>query len=301
MTVRAMSYPSSSSSAQAARQRLADQLRQMRQDAGISGVEFARRAGWRYSTTVTKIERAQRPASPEHVRLWCRICGASSRREAELLAEQRDVARMWITYEQLNRGGLKAAQKSVREEYEQLTLSRAYQSKVIHGMLQTEAYTRAALATAQAEQGVDVGDLDADLVEAVAERMDRQTLLRRPDARWLFLIEEWVLWLCPYARSLHIEQLRYLLAAMKRPNVLIGIIPADTNRNGIHPTEAFDITDSELVTVELVSGYLSVTQPVEIAMYLEKWRQLWSLAAIGNRAAGTIKRAIGTLRDQEGV
>ncbi|NED58075.1 helix-turn-helix transcriptional regulator, partial [Micromonospora aurantiaca] len=65
---------SSSSSAQAARQRLADQLRELRTAAGISGVEFARRAGWRDSTNISKIERAVRPASAEHVRLWCGIC-----------------------------------------------------------------------------------------------------------------------------------------------------------------------------------------------------------------------------------
>ncbi len=273
----------------------------MREDAGISGVEFARRAGWRHSTTVSKIEKALRSASLEHVRLWCQICGASSQREAELLAEQRAVASMWVTYQQLNRGGLKAAQKSVREEYEQLTLSRAYQSKVMHGMLQTEAYTFAALKGAQAEQGVDVADLNADLAAAVAERMDRQTLLGRADARWLFLLEEWVLWLCPFTRELHVEQLRHLLRIMKRPNLLVGIIPTDVDRGGIHPTEAFDITDSELVTVELVSGYLSVTQAAEITMYVAKWNQLWSLAVVGGRAVALIERALARLEGQDGV
>lgn len=110
--------PSSSSSAQAARQRLADQLHELRTTARISGVEFARRAGWKDSSSVSKIERGLRPASADHVRLWCRICAASPQRTEALLAEQASVARMWVTYQQLNCGGLTAARKSVREEYE---------------------------------------------------------------------------------------------------------------------------------------------------------------------------------------
>ncbi|GAA2626472.1 helix-turn-helix transcriptional regulator [Actinomadura fulvescens] len=273
----------------------------MRQEKRISGVRFAELAGWSRSSLVSMIERGQRSITADHVRLWCRICGASDRRTEELLGEQANAARMWVTYQQLNRGGLTAAQKSVRQEYEELTLSRAYQPKVIHGMLQTQAYTLAALRTVQDEQRVDVADSEDDLAEAVAERMDRQTLLGRPDARWLFLLEETVLWLRPYSRELHAAQLRHLLATMKRPTVSLGIIPANADRRAIHPVEAFDITDAELVTVELVSGYLSVTQPAEIAMYVAAWDRLWSLAAFGKPAVALIERALADLEGQDGL
>lgn len=241
---------------------------------------------------VTMIEKGQRTITADHVRLWCRITGASHRRTEELLAEQAATTRMWVTYQQLNRAGLTGAQKSVREEYEQLTLSRAYQSKVMHGMLQTEAYTRAALSGVQVEQGVEVADPDEDLAEAVAERLDRQTLLNRTNARWLFLLEEWVLWLWPYGRELHADQLRHLLAVLRKPSVVVGIIPVDADRRGVHPEEAFDITDSEQVTVELVSGYLTVTAPGEVAMYIASWDRLWSLAAFGAPAVALIESAL---------
>jgi len=68
---------SSSSSAQAAWQRLGDRLRELRQSANISEVRFAELAGWSDSSTVTKIERGRRRASAAHVRLWCGLCGAS--------------------------------------------------------------------------------------------------------------------------------------------------------------------------------------------------------------------------------
>lgn len=204
---------------------------------------------------------------------------------------------MWVTYQQLNRGGLTAAQKSVREEYEQLTLARAYQTKVIPGLLQTERYTRAALQQVRLEQGVAIDDV----AEAVAERMDRQRVLHRPDARWWFVLEQDVLWYRPFAVEVHRGQLQHLLKVMRLPTVRLGVIPGTADRRNVSPAESFDITDAELVTVELTSGYLSVTVPEEIAMYLRAWERLSALAVYGDPAVALIKQALRGLEDQDGA
>jgi hypothetical protein len=157
------------------------QLREMRDDAGLSGLAFARLAGWRDSSKVFKIEKGVRPASAADVRVWCRLCGASVQRTEELLAEQRAAAGMWVTYKQLNRGGLKKAQESVRALYERVRVMRVYQTRVIPGLLQTEGYTTAALTAVRLKQVVTVDDATRDIAEAVAERMRRQQVLHRPD------------------------------------------------------------------------------------------------------------------------
>ncbi|MFD0857340.1 helix-turn-helix domain-containing protein [Actinomadura adrarensis] len=293
--------PSPSSSAQAARERLGSKLRNLRRARGLSGRAFAALAGWKSASPVSMVEKGRRTISPEYVRLWCSICGASDRQTEELLAEQAAVAGMWIPYEQLNRGGLEAAQRSIRQQYAELRLARSYQPKVLPGMVQTEAYTRAALTGVIVEQAVQTADPDGEVELAVAERMDRQRLLSRPDARWFFLLEEPVLWFRPYPLGLHREQLRHLLEVRRRPNVFLGIIPADVDRRGVHPEEAFDITDGHLVTVELVSGYLSVTQPSEVALYLATWERLWSLADTGDAAKERIRAAMNRLDAQDGV
>jgi transcriptional regulator with XRE-family HTH domain len=82
-----ITMPSSSSSVQAARQRLGGQLRELRLAAGLSGRAFAAAARCQPSK-VSQIEKAVRPASVADVRLWCRICGASPQRTQELLTEQ---------------------------------------------------------------------------------------------------------------------------------------------------------------------------------------------------------------------
>lgn len=251
---------------------------------------------------MSMIEKGQRTITARHVDLWCSVCGASELRRKQLLAEQAAVAGMWVPYSQLNRGGLEAAQKSIRQLYEELALARSYQPKVIPGLGQTEAYTRAALTGVLVEQQVETRQADEEVEAAVMERMDRQRLLSRPDARWFFLLEEPVLWYRPYARELHREQLLHLMELRRRPNVFLGIIPVDADRRGGHPEEAFDITDDHLVTVELVSGYLSVTRPDEVALYAAMWERLWALAATGTAATALIRSALRRLEaGQEGV
>ncbi len=63
----------------------------------------------------------------------------------------------------------------------------------------------------------------------------------------------------------------------------------------MHPEEAFDIIDGHLVTVELVSGFLSVTQPAEVALYVATWERLWSFAQTGAAATRRIRAALARL------
>jgi transcriptional regulator with XRE-family HTH domain len=60
----------SSSSAHQARQILADRLRDLRRDTGLSAKELAARAGWE-RTKVSKIEHAIRPPSATDIRALC--------------------------------------------------------------------------------------------------------------------------------------------------------------------------------------------------------------------------------------
>jgi hypothetical protein len=286
---------SSSSSAQAARQRLADQLREMRDAAALSGMEFARLAGWRDSSKISKIERGIRPASSSDVRLWCRLCEASKQRTEELLAEQRAVAGMWVTYKQLNRGGLKKAQESVRGLYDRVSLMRVYQTRVIPGLLQTEAFTTAALRAVRLKQDVSADDAELDIAEAVAERMDRQAVLHHQGKRFLFVVEEDVLWYRPWGPDIHVAQLRHLLEVRRLPSVVFGVIPRNAGRRGMLPVESFTMADTEVVMVELVSGFLSITPPEEIALYVRVWDRLWSLAVFGTEAALLIQAAMDNL------
>ncbi|XVQ10673.1 helix-turn-helix domain-containing protein [Spirillospora sp. CA-255316] len=282
---------SSSSSAQQARQHLADQLREIRLDAGLSGKALAEAAGWHGNSKVSKIEHGRRPASADDIREWCRACGASPERTEELLAEQRAAAGMWLSYRRLNRAGLRKAQESVRPLFERVELVRSYQCKIVPGMLQTAEYTTVILESARDRQGVR----KEDIAEAVEERMDRQRVLHQAGHRFAFVLEEAVLRYRVCEPQILRGQLDHLHQAMRLPAISIGVIPLAADRRRVLAREPFVMFDTELVSVELVSGVLSVTQPAEVAMYLRDFHDLAGIAVYGAAARALIDDALEAL------
>lgn len=284
----------SSSSLQAARQRLGSQLRELRLSAHLSGRAFAAAAGCQ-PAKVSQIEKGTRPASVADVRLWCRICKAPAQRTEELLAEQAAVARLWISFRDLGgRTGLNATQKLLSGDmWERVQLYRGYQTKVIPGLLQTESYMTAVMTGVRRERSVEADDV----TEAVAERIGRQGYLLQPSRQFVFLMEEPVLRFRPYGTAVQHGQLAHLLTAMRLPSVQLAIIPMSADRRGLRPRESFDITDSSLVTVEMLTGFLSLTHPEEIAAYVTAFDQLLSIAVRGSAARGLIREAVAALDD----
>jgi transcriptional regulator with XRE-family HTH domain len=285
---------STSSSLQAARERLGGKLRELRLSARLSGRAFAAAAGCK-PAKVSQVERGTRPASVADVRLWCRVCGASPQQADELLAEQAAVARLWISFRDLGgRTGLNATQKLLSGDmWERVQLYRGYQTKVIPGLLQTESYMTAVMTGVRRERGTETDDV----AEAVAERIGRQGYLLQPGRQFVFLIEEPVLRFRPYGPDNQRDQLTHLLTAMRLPTVLLAVIPLDADRRGLRARESFDITDSSLVTVEMLTGFLSLTHPEEIHAYVTAFEQLLSIAARGSAARALIREAITALDD----
>jgi transcriptional regulator with XRE-family HTH domain len=282
----------SASSVQAARERLGAKLRELRLAAGLNGREFAA-AAQRQPSKVSQIEKGVRPASVGDVRLWCRICEATPQQLAELLAEQAAVARLWIAFRDLDRQtGLNATQKLLSGDmWERVQLYRAYQTKLIPGLLQTRHYMTEILTEVRTERRIEVNDID----EAVAERIGRQGYLLQRDRQFLFVIEEPVLRFRPYGADVQREQLAHLLDILRLPSVLLTIIPMDADRRGFRPRESFDITDSSLVTIEMLTGFLSLTNTDEVSAYITAWEQLLSIAVRGKAARALIATARAAL------
>ena len=84
------------------------------------------------------------------------------------------------------------------------------------------------------------------------------------------------------------------------PSVSLSIIPMRDGRHGYRPRESFDITDSDLVTIEMLTGFLSLTHPGEIAAYVTAWKQLYSIAVRGRNARALIRAALAALDEAAG-
>lgn len=274
----------SSSSAQQARQILADRLRDLRRDAGLTAIELAARAGWE-RTKVSKIEHAARPPSAADIRAWCRVCGANGE-VPDLVASLRAAEGMWVEWRRMERSGLRRAQEARLPLYERTLQFRAYSCWRIPGLIQTEGYTRAVLRAYQQRRG-----LRDDVEDAVAARVRRQRVLRRNQRTAAFLIEENALRNGFGGPEVMHGQLARLAEVTTWPAVSLGVIPASHDRGMAGPAEDFWIFDNEQVNVELISGYLTVTQPTEIALYAQMFARLGEIAVYGSRARDLIDAA----------
>jgi transcriptional regulator with XRE-family HTH domain len=277
----------SSSSAQQARQILADRLRDLRRDTGLSAKELAARAGWE-RTKVSKIEHATRPPSAPDIRTWCQVCGAEGE-AADLIASLHAAEGMWVEWRRMERSGLRRAQEAPLPLYERTRQFRAYSCWMVPGLIQTEDYTRAVLRAYQQRRG-----LRDDVEAAVVVRMKRQRVLRRDGRTAAFLLEESVLRNGFGGPQVMSAQLALLAEATAWPAVSLGLIPASLDRGAAGAAESFWIYDNEQANVELISGYLTVTQPAEIAMYAQMFARFAEIAVYGQRARDLITSAMPT-------
>jgi hypothetical protein len=82
---------------------------------------------------------------------------------------------------------------------------------------------------------------------------------------------------------------------MRLPSVSLGIIPDTVDRTMRWPVEDFYIFDNSQANVELVSGFLTITHPREIAMYAESFAALTKIAVYGSHARRLITAALTEL------
>ena len=263
-------------------------LGEIRQDAGLTGRALAGLCGW-HEAKVSRIEHARTAPSADDIRLWCRHCGAEPETD-NLLASLRSVADMFVEWRRMERTGLKRAQEAVLPLWERTRIFRAYSGWLIPGVVQTPAYTRAILRAIAARRG-----LPDDADEAADVRADRLRLLREGDHRFFVVIEESLLRTVIGGADVMAGQLGHLITVASLPSVALGIIPMGLERDLVWPVEDFWIFDDTQVNVELVSGWLTLTQPREIGMYAKTFEDLSSLAVHGAKARALITKAIDAL------
>ncbi len=276
-----------SSSVQQARKLLADRLRETRQSANLSGPALANLCGWSKSKC-SRIENAVTAPSVQDIRDWCRACNADERAE-DLIASLKSVEGMFVEWRRMEQSGLKHAQEAVRPLFERTHRFHIYSPGILHGLIQTKAYTTALLRATQ-KRRVQVDDVDA----AVQVRMERQHILQDRRRTFAFLLEEQTLHTGLAGPEIAVGQLRHLITVASLATISVGIIPRKTTRLSM-PVEGFSIYDNAQVNVELVSGYLTLTQPSEVAMYAGRFRDLSVDAVYGAAARALIADALDAL------
>ncbi|MEU7179750.1 MULTISPECIES: helix-turn-helix domain-containing protein [Streptomyces] len=280
---------SPSSSAQAARESVALRLRDLRKGAGLTVTELAGRCGWHHAKT-SRIENARTAPSARDIRLWCRACQADGQADG-LIAQSLNAESMYTEWRHQIRNGLKQLQSQSLQFFRDTRLFRVYSSTLVPGLLQTEGYAAAVLGTI-----ADFRELPFDdSAEAARARVERSRVIHEPGHRFVLLVEEAALYYQIGDTDAMAAQLGYLLTAGALPSVSLGVIPMATRERVQWPRETFHVYDDTLVSIELVSARVRITQPSEIALYLKAFEQLRSMAVYGAEARALILKALEAL------
>lgn len=282
-----MSTPPSSDAKQA-QQDLGTRLRDLRKEAGLSARRLAEQTDQHY-TRVSKIENGVQPPTDADIRQWCNACNADDQ-IPDLIATLRSVESAYLEFRRQSRAGMKRVLgPHTQERYERTKVFRIYEHNVVPGLFQTAEYSAAMLSF-----WVNFLDTPNDLDDAVAIRMQRQSVVRRGGKRFVVVLEEQALRTWFGTAETQAGQLRRLLEVMTYPNVSVGIIPLMAKRAAVS-SAGFWIFDNDLAALETPTASIEVTRPHELDLYTRMFEVLKLTALYGPVARALVTATLDEL------
>jgi len=281
------SRTSSASNVNEARNALGKRLRELREQANLTGRQLAESLSWPPSK-ISKLENARQTPSDDDIVAWARATGGDRETDA-LLASLHTLEVQYAEWQRVLRTGMRHHQDEWAGWELRTRLLRVFEPTLIPGLLQTAEYARARLA-----EGIRSLDLPDDLEDAVHGRVRRQDVLYRPDKRFHFVLTEAALRLRVCASEVMLGQLDRLVSLSALPNIKLGIIGFQTQL-ATASLHGFWLLDDARVLVETYSAELDLRQPQEIALYAEVFESLAAAASYGRASRAIITRVIDDL------
>jgi hypothetical protein len=192
----------------------------------------------------------------------------------------RQLATEATSWQILHRLGLAERQREISELESQATAVQIFQPTMVPGLLQVADYARRVM-------GHGNPSSQSDLAQAVARRLERQTILYNQTKQYEFILTENAARWRPGPPGLMRAQLDRLISVASLPNVRLGIIPLDREALDayLHPFVLWELEGETLVTAETLSVLVEVHEPEEVAIYrrtMERYRQsaMWHEEAV---------------------
>lgn len=266
---------------QEAREAFGARLRELRQQASLTGRALADRTGLHF-TKVSRVEHGKQGLTDDEIHAWTAACGATEQ-VPDLIAMARSVDSLYREWRRQMRTGLRLMQETAVRRYERSRLLRIYEHTVLPGLLQTPGYSNASMS-----QWVRFMGIPDDHEAATAARLANQRVLRGgPVRRFVFLLEEQALRTRFDGPEVMVEQLDHLLSVLALPRVSVGIIPAMAERPYVSQVP-FWIWDDTKVIIETISAELEITREDEVALYAAAFDLLRQSAVYGSQARALI-------------
>ncbi|NDZ61339.1 helix-turn-helix domain-containing protein [Streptomyces anulatus] len=260
-------------------------LRILRNASGKEAKTVARSAVMSPSK-LSRIETGKISPSAEDVDRIMTAIGVSEDVKAEYMDAARAAATEATAWRLIQRAGLHKAQRHLRDMEARMNLLRLFQSALVPGLLQTPEYIKAILTRYK--------DLTEETVSRTASvRIERQEVLYDETKMLQFTITEPVLRWLIVPPALMVVQLDRLASISRLPNVDIRIVPLGGRKHDI-PNHSFVIRDDRSVTVETVHAEIVVTDPQDVAQYVEKFEGFSSSALSGD----DMRSLLAEIRDE---
>lgn len=257
------------------RRKLGKELRQHREAAGLTVRQVSEYVGLQPGT-ITKIEKGRQAILPRNVRLILQACnvGAPMMDNLIRLAEESDDRGWWTAFSDTMPDWF-ATYVSIEGDAEEIWV---YSAELFDGQTQTPA-------TAEALARQSYPDItESELKRSVELRQARQAHLEQKRPTLRIVLNEAVIRRPVGTDEQMRDQLRHLLALMKRPNITIQVLPFSA---GAHPgmkgsftllrfPEGFD--DMDCVYLENENGAVWQERPRDIARLSEVFTRLRDIA-----------------------
>ena len=245
--------------------RLVIELKQFREQAGLTGEQVAEQMGWSVAK-VYRIEGDRVRVLPRDVARLLKLYGIGGEQAGTVLELAR-MARVKDWWHQYSGAipewfqfyvGLEAAASAMQE----------YNAELVTGLLQTEAYARAVMAAAM-RADTD----DQEIERQVAVRLERQKRLTAPDAPALWAVmNEAVLHRQVGGPAVMSAQLAHIGQLAARPSITVQVLPFTA---GAHPAMLGSFTvmqfpdpaDRDVVYLEAETGALYLDKPADVRRY----------------------------------
>lgn len=277
------------------RRQLVAELRRLREEAGLTQEEVAKRLDWHH-TKVFRIETGRTAPHPNDVRLMCDLYGMADKEHLAALIQLAKESRKrgwWYSYRDVLPG---------RYEFligleQEASAIHTFELAVIPGLLQTQDYAYALIRGGPLE-------LDTDEIQRRVEvRMTRQRVFDTPDRPQLWaILDEAAIHRMVGGPKVMREQLQHLIAASEAGRTTLQVVPYSA---GAHPGTVgpfvilkFDEpSETDVVYMETIGGNLSVDKPEDVRHYTTAFDHLRAVALSPDDTRIMLETAVKALAD----
>ncbi|SHG32114.1 helix-turn-helix domain-containing protein [Streptoalloteichus hindustanus] len=240
---------------------VAAELRRLREAAGLSCADVAKKLGM----SPSKVSRVETGMSGLQIEDLAALLGlyevpAAKRQELVEMLRAADQKGWWT-----RQPGLPSLWRTLIEFEAKATRIQNYETMFVPGLLQTAEYTRAII------RGINATLSDTEVDNLVASRMARQALLSRSPAPSLgAVVDEGALRRPVGAPGVMARQLRYLAEAAQRPNIVLRVVPlAAGAHSGLQgPFVVLEFAEeSDLVFVENQRMGMFLEEAADLSFY----------------------------------